>query len=228
MKKIVRKLLFRLANKELDISVPTTYIVVHLFELALQLARAALTFGLARNSSRLFFRGQSVKLKCRSKIHINKGVRIGRGCTLDGLGKIGIKLGRFCKISEYSVLICSGTLKNLGNYIVLEDNVSIGEFCRLGGSGGVVIKRNTIIGQYFSAHPENHNYSEKNELIKNQGTTRGKIVIGENCWIGARVTVLAGTEVGHSSVIAAGAVVSGVFPPFSVIGGIPAKLIKSY
>ena len=53
------------------------------------------------------------------------------------------------------------------------------------------------------------------------------IVIGDGCWIGAGATILGGTEMGAQSVVAAGAVVSGRFPPFSLVGGVPARLIRT-
>lgn len=52
------------------------------------------------------------------------------------------------------------------------------------------------------------------------------VVIEDGCWIGANVTILKGVTIGRGSVVAAGAVVTKSFPPYSIIGGIPAKMIK--
>lgn len=52
------------------------------------------------------------------------------------------------------------------------------------------------------------------------------VVIEDDVWIGANVTILKGVTIGHGSVVAAGAIVTKSFPPYSVIGGVPAKLIK--
>jgi acetyltransferase-like isoleucine patch superfamily enzyme len=54
----------------------------------------------------------------------------------------------------------------------------------------------------------------------------GKVIIGKNVWICNNVTILKNSEVGENSIIATGAVVSGIFPSNVVIGGIPAKIIK--
>ena len=52
------------------------------------------------------------------------------------------------------------------------------------------------------------------------------VVIEDGCWIGANVTILKGVTLGHDSVVAAGSVVTKSFPPYSIIAGVPAKLIK--
>jgi acetyltransferase-like isoleucine patch superfamily enzyme len=55
----------------------------------------------------------------------------------------------------------------------------------------------------------------------------GTIFIGQNVWIGDNVTILKNSEIGENTIIAAGAVVSGKFPPNVIIGGVPAKFIKT-
>ena len=55
----------------------------------------------------------------------------------------------------------------------------------------------------------------------------GKVVIGKNVWIGANVVILKNSEIGKNSIIGAGAVVSGKFPENVIIGGVPAKILKS-
>ena len=61
-----------------------------------------------------------------------------------------------------------------------------------------------------------------------QGNTDvAPVVIGDDCWIGRRVMIMAGVTIGEGCVIAAGAVVTKDIPPYSVVGGIPAKVIKN-
>jgi acetyltransferase-like isoleucine patch superfamily enzyme len=63
--------------------------------------------------------------------------------------------------------------------------------------------------------------------IRHQGVSRKGIKIGKNCWIGSKVTVLDGVTIGTGSIIAAGSVVTKSFPENSIIGGVPAKLLKT-
>lgn len=74
---------------------------------------------------------------------------------------------------------------------------------------------------------ENHNYDQQNILIRLQGETRKGVSIGNNCWIGASVTIVDGVTIGNGVVIAAGAVVTKDVPPDSIFGGVPAKQIST-
>ncbi|WGQ12457.1 acyltransferase [Pedobacter gandavensis] len=172
------------------------------------------------------FLGRGVRTFNNQHISIGKWVKIDTGVYLSGLGKGKLIIGDSSGIGAYSQVIISTSFNNLGEFIHIGKQVGIGQFASIGGSGGVTIGNNTIIGQYFSCHPENHNYNDPGKLIKNQGTTRAKITIGENCWIGAKVTILAGVSIGDNSIIAAGAVVNKSMPANSIIAGVPARVIK--
>lgn len=176
--------------------------------------------------NRLFL-GKNVTFFNTPNIKLGKWVKIGDYTYLSALGKKPLEIGDNSGIGAMSRIVVSTSFNNLGNFIKIGKNVGIGEFAYLGGGGGLIIGDNCIIGQYFSCHPENHNYNNTDELIRNQGTTRQGIKIGENCWIGAKVTILDGVEIGENCVIAAGAVVTKNMPPNSVIGGVPAKVIKT-
>jgi acetyltransferase-like isoleucine patch superfamily enzyme len=170
--------------------------------------------------------GKSVTLRSKYNMKLEKGVTIGDYSTLDALSLNGLRIGESSSIGSFSILKVSGTLTSIGNKIDIGKNVGIGDFAHIGGAGGVVIGNDTIAGAYLSLHPENHLFSDKQLLIKEQGVTRKGIIIGSNCWIGAKVTVLDGAQVGNGCVIAAGAVVNGIFPDNVVIGGVPAKILK--
>ncbi len=145
---------------------------------------------------------------------------------ISALGKGKVSLGDNVGIGAFSRLIISTSFDNLGSFIKIGNNVGIGEFAYLGGAGGLEIGDDCIVGQYLSCHPENHNYSDSKELIRHQGTNRKGIKIGKNCWIGSKVTVLDGVQIGDNCIIAAGAVVTKSMPANSIIGGVPAKVIK--
>jgi acetyltransferase-like isoleucine patch superfamily enzyme len=171
--------------------------------------------------------GEGVQLRYIHKIKIGKYLKIGNGVHLHALGQKGITLGNNVSIGDMSRVIVSTTLNNVGSHIAIGNNTGIGEYAYLGGGGGLDIGNECIIGQYFSCHPENHHFESTSKSIKDQGVYRKGISIGNDCWIGSKVTVLDGVKIGDHSVIAAGSVVTRSFGPYSVIGGVPARLLKS-
>lgn len=174
----------------------------------------------------LLFFGRGVRLQHLHKITFGSGVRLEEGVYLSAFGQGLIQLGKQVRIGAYSRLITSTSPGQLGQGITIGDNVGIGEFAYLGGAGGLEIGSDCIIGQYFSCHPENHCFSKPDLLIRQQGVSRKGISIERNCWIGAKVTVLDGVRIGQGSVIAAGAVITKDIPPYSVAGGVPARVIR--
>ena len=89
--------------------------------------------------------------------------------------------------------------------------------------GGITIEDNVLIGPKANLITENHplNPSDRKSLICKP------ILIRRNAWIGAAATILPGVTIGENSVVAAGAVVNADVPPNTIVGGVPAKFIKS-
>jgi acetyltransferase-like isoleucine patch superfamily enzyme len=172
------------------------------------------------------FLGKSVQFFNIKNIVFGNNVNIGDFVKLYALGCHPLDIGDNVNIGSFSQIIISTTFNDLGEYIKIGDNVGVGEFSYLGGAGSLEIGNDTIIGQYFSVHPENHNYANKHLLIREQGVNRKGVKIGSNCWIGSKVTVLDGVIMGDNCIIAAGAVVTRSFASNSVIGGVPAKFLK--
>lgn len=171
--------------------------------------------------------GKGVTFFNISKIHYGKFLRLGNQVYVSALSKNGIQFGDNVSIGAFSRVIVSTSLNEIGDKISIGNNVGIGEFAYLGGAGSLEIGDECIIGQYLSCHPENHNYQDTTISIRHQGVTRKGIKIGKNCWIGSKVTILDGVTIGNGSIIAAGSVVNKSFPENSIIGGVPAKLLKT-
>lgn len=207
-----------------DEHINSTVLISFLFFKAVEFIRGLrIIFSLKR--PRLLFFGAGVKLRNTSFIRFSDGVYIGEHVYLDGLGKEGLSIGSNSNIGSFSRLVVSANLADLGSHIHIGKNVGIGSFSSIGGSGGVDIGNDTIIGQYLSLHPENHTFSDPDTLIRKQGTIRKAITIGSNCWLGAKVTVLAGVSIGDNAVVGAGAVVTKDIPANAIAVGNPAKVV---
>ena len=227
MKKII-DYFYRLIYNEkyndfhIDKNISSGYILSFLFEKICDFARGFFFTG------KLFvFIGKHTKIKCRKSIIFNKTLNISNNVFIDALSIDGITLGSDCSIGKYTCIECTGSLKNLGKGIIIGNNCGLGTHSFYGCAGGIEIGNDVIVGNYVSMHSENHNFSDKEIPIRLQGVNRKGIKIGNNCWIGAKVTILDGAIIGNGCIIAAGAVVNGCFPDNVVIGGVPAKIIKN-
>jgi acetyltransferase-like isoleucine patch superfamily enzyme len=112
---------------------------------------------------------------------------------------------------------------NYGKNTKIGKNVFINFDCTFLDLGGITIEDNVLLAPKVSLLSQGHPISAK----ERQTLTTGKIHIKKNAWIGANVTILAGVTIGENSVVAAGAVVSKDVPDNTIVGGIPAKIIKN-
>lgn len=174
------------------------------------------------------FLSPSATIKCASKFKFGKGLNIGYRCYVDALSREGLTCGNNISMGMYTTVRLTGSLKQIANYVKIGNNVGLGSHGYYGcGVGFLEIGDDCIFGNYVSIHPENHNFSDPTIPIRLQGVNGKGIVIGNNCWIGAKVTILDGTRIGNNCIVAAGAVVAGgTYPENSIIGGVPAKVIK--
>ena len=226
MKSLVIKLVRRRnPNFDLDPDLNAVALIQFCWSILIKMIRACRLFLYLRAPKGAMI-GSGVTFFNLPKIKWGSFLKLGNQVTVSGLGKIGVIMGDHVSIGDFSRIITSTTFNQLGAYIKIGDHVGIGEYAYLGGAGGLQIGSECIIGQYFSCHPENHNYAELNTSIRHQGVQRKGIKIGNNCWIGSKVTILDGVTIGDGSVIAAGAVVTKSFPQNSIIAGVPAKLIN--
>lgn len=109
--------------------------------------------------------------------------------------------------------------------IELGDNSGIGENSYIYGK--TIIGKNVMMGQECIINPRNHIIDNATIPMNQQGLAASKtVVIEDDVWIGCRVIVLPGVIVGSGSVLAAGAVVTKDVPPYAIVGGVPAKVIR--
>ena len=129
----------------------------------------------------------------------------------------------------------------MGRNAVIEDfctvnngvgDVLIGNDATIGMSnvliGPVQIGNNVIIAQNVVISGLNHNYEDVNLPIQAQGVRTARIMVEDDCWIGANAVITAGITIGKHSIIAAGAVVTKNVPAFCIAAGNPARIIKRY
>lgn len=136
------------------------------------------------------------------------------------LASAGIKAGIGAKVNGHTQFYGDGELE-------IGENTWIGPGCRFytNADAPIIIGANCDIAPEVAFVTGSH---EMGDEVRRAGTGTAKsIMIGDGCWIGARVTILGGTHIGRSCILAAGAVVTEDVPDNSLVGGVPARVIKS-
>lgn len=110
-----------------------------------------------------------------------------------------------------------------GKNTIVGERVFINMGCKFQDQGGITIDDGALIGHNVVLATLNHLIEPENR----GGMTYAPIYIGKNVWIGANATVLPGVTIGDGAIVAAGAVVTKDVLPRTIVGGIPAKYIKS-
>lgn len=134
-----------------------------------------------------------------------KGVYL-RPMSSDIKGLYNLSIGDDTSIPKGSTFYCTEAPLTIGRKVIFGPNPTI-----MTGN-----HRIDIIGKFMIDVTTSEKLPENDEAV----------VIEDDVWCGANVTILKGVTIGHGCVVAAGAVVTQSFPPYSIIGGVPAKLIK--
>ena len=222
IKSLFQKLLNKAGkNYQIDPLIPSSLLVSNLIQRFIMIFRGY--FWLYKK----VFLGRNCSISNKSNIQFGSNVTIENHVAIDGYAKNKLVFGNNVKIGAYSWISCTSHLSKYGKGITIGNNSAFGRFTEFGAAGGIQIGNDVIAGSYISFHSENHVFDDTSLLIREQGVTSKGIQIGNNVWIGAKATFLDGTVVGNNSVVAAGAVVNGVFPDNVVLGGVPAKIIKT-
>jgi acetyltransferase-like isoleucine patch superfamily enzyme len=226
IEKIIRKL-----KNDPNYKWESTYAPIDLMAISfvrgIQLLRGLWMKLFLKESKGLLFVGSGVKLRHKRHFTAGKNLILEDNVFINALSEDGITTGDHVSIARDSILICTGVIAHQGKGIFIGTGTGINAGAYLGGQGGIHIGEQVIIGPGVQIFSENHNYEQPGVAIKDQGVTRLGVRIGDHCWLGGRVTVLDGVHIGKGCVVAAGSVVTKSCPDYSIIAGVPARIIKS-
>jgi galactoside O-acetyltransferase len=149
----------------------------------------------------VLFKKKGIVITNGSKINIHKSVKFGEGAFLTAKKGGGITIGRNTSFNHNVML-----------------NADFG--------GQILIDEDCLIGPGVVFRTANHNYHDRNTLIRLQGHSSADIIVEKDVWIGANAVILPGVTIGRGSVVGAGAVVTRNVESYSVVAGVPAKKIK--
>lgn len=228
MKKLISRLISKLKGETyvIDSSFMVQELISILINRAFQIIRGSFKRIAVKECKGLFFCGRKVKIKSKKNLYLDKNVIFEDYVFLNALCKSGVRIGKNVSIGRNSIIECTGVIRELGEGLVLGDNVGISPNAFLAVRGKVEIGDNTIFGPGVSLHAENHIFGDRLTPIRMQGSSRKGITIGKDCWIGSKAVILDGVRIGNGCIVAAGAVVNCNVPDFAIVGGVPAKIIK--
>ena len=127
-------------------------------------------------------------------------------------------------LGDYSVVESFACINNAVGDVIIGNHTRIGLHNTI--IGPVEIGNNVNLAQGITVTALNHNFSDSNKRIDEQGVSTKPVTIEDDVWIGANAVVLPGVTIGNHCVVAAGAVVTKDVPPHSLVAGVPAKVIK--
>jgi acetyltransferase-like isoleucine patch superfamily enzyme len=175
----------------------------------------------------LLFCGRSVVIEHGYLIRSGSNLILEDFVQINALSEKGVTFGRNVTIGKGAIIACTGVIANRGTGIEIGDYSAVGAQSFIGCQGGVKIGSNVIMGPGVRIFSENHNYEDITIPIRLQGEKRKGVVIEDDCWVGSGVTILDGVTIGTGTLIAAGSVVVKDIPSYSVVAGIPAKVLKN-
>jgi acetyltransferase-like isoleucine patch superfamily enzyme len=166
--------------------------------------------------------GRRVTVRDPGRVFAGNGVILEDGVEIQGRSRQGVRLGDGVTVRNGAMIRPSSYYgREQGEGCVIGTGSNIGALCYVGCAGFIEIGRDVLMGSMVQLIAEEH-VLDDGPTIKQSGTTRHGIVIGDGCWLGAGCIVLDGVELGAGCVVGAGAVVTHSFPAGTRLMGVPA------
>jgi acetyltransferase-like isoleucine patch superfamily enzyme len=167
-----------------------------------------------------------VRLRYADQIRLGHGAYLDTGVYLHACPQ-GIEIGE-------NTIVMHGAILHVYNFrgmpnsgIKIGSNSLIGEYSVVRGQGGVTIGNRVYTSPYTQILAVNHVYNDPHRPFVEQGITAQGIVIEDDVWLGAGAIITDGVRVGKGAVVAAGAVVTKDVPAHTLVGGVPARVIRT-
>lgn len=165
--------------------------------------------------------------------YIGKHSTIAMPCSLQGRGQLYISIGDYTSIQSHGILGC---WERYGEQwftpsITIGNNCSIGEYNHITACNKIQIGNGLLTGRFVYIGDNSHGGLSNEEAsvppIERRLKSKGEVIIGNNVWIGDKVTVLAGVHIGDNVIIGANSVVTKDIPCNTVVAGCPGAIIKT-
>lgn len=173
----------------------------------------------------IFWKSVSIKLK-----RVGKNSAVGSGLQIRGMEHI--EIGDNFTAGKGTTLQAWDCYENqkFNPQIIIGNNVMLTDYVQISAINKVVLGDNLLVGQGVYISDNAHGNADKTAIdippIKRPLTSKGPVIIGKNVWIGRGAVILSGVTVGDNAIIGANSVITKDVPANSVVGGVPAKIIR--
>ena len=164
-----------------------------------------------------------------SKIYGFKGKNIRYGGGFSIINPQYVSVGDNVFFDDGVELCVQKSIPGLIPTLKIGNRVRLGKYNRIGCDNQIIIEDDVTFAPNVHISDRNHGYENIDLPIKMQSiTTKGPVIIGSGSWLGFGCQVMSGVRIGKNCVVSAGAVVVKDIPDYSVVGGVPAKILKRY
>lgn len=174
----------------------------------------------------IYSRWLSMKFKCKKGLFypFMRG-RIGEDCVF---------MGNCCRFGKGAIL-AAHKLHNGYKFtpkIIIGNNCDFGDYIHITCINKIVVGNNLLTGRFVLISDNSHGKADLNNMFEDPNKrilySKGPIIIGDNVWIGDKVSILSNVKIGDGAIIGANSVVTKDVPPYSIVAGIPAKIIRQF
>jgi len=162
------------------------------------------------------------RLQYPERIRLGNGVRIASQSMLRANTEqtTGISIGDHSTVHESALIAANRGQVTIGRHSW------IGPFCLIYGNGNVSIGDNVLIAAHTSINTVSHHFERCDIPINDQGIYCDPVSIEDDAWIGMNAVILQGVTIGQGAIVGAGAVVTRDVPPWSIVMGVPARIVS--